>query len=315
MSFPLSKLPHPAPSLRQETAPRSMQDTKQQTAPVDSGLPHRSANSSLLPHRRHARLDWRKLFSRHQSSVFSASVPTKNIFSAILPFTRTLAFPVLCCLGLRSDAPAKLTGDSYDPPILRTALVAGKSYSRSLAVSRRRNAQGGTPLESFLMHWPENTPACRNRVHLNNAGAGLMPRSVLDTGTAHLQREAVLGGYESSDEAEAAVNAAYSNVAQILASKPRTIAVVENSTVAFFQSLPAFDFRPGDVIVTTRNDYISNQLAYLSLPRRHGGEVRRAADLASGGADPQSVKELCCDSRVRWLAVQWVPTNSGLMQP
>jgi selenocysteine lyase/cysteine desulfurase len=44
-------------------------------------------------------------------------------------------------------------------------------------------------------------------------------------------------------------------------------------------------------------------------------EVRRAADLASGGADPQSVKELLRDPRVRLLAVTWVPTNSGLMQP
>jgi selenocysteine lyase/cysteine desulfurase len=90
---------------------------------------------------------------------------------------------------------------------------------------------------------------------------------------------------------------------------------VENSTVAFFQALSAFDFRPGDVIVTTRNDYISNQLAYLSLSRRHGIAIRRAADLSTGGADPQSVRELLRDPRVRLLAVTWVPTNSGLIQP
>jgi len=170
-------------------------------------------------------------------------------------------------------------------------------------------------VESLLMQWREDTPGCAKRVHLNNAGAGLMPRSVLDTVTAHLQREAVLGGYESSDEAEAAVNAAYSNVAQILGAKPRNIAVVENSTVAFFQALAAFDFRPGDVIVTTRNDYISNQLAYLSLARRQGIEIRRAADLPEGGVDPQSVRGLLREPRVRLLAVTWVPTNSGLMQP
>ena len=165
------------------------------------------------------------------------------------------------------------------------------------------------------MQWREDTPGCAKRVHLNNAGAGLMPRSVLDAVTAHLQREAVLGGYESSDEAEAAVNAAYSNVAQILGAKSRNIAVVENSTVAFFQALAAFDFRRGDVIVTTRNDYISNQLAYLSLARRQGIEIRRAADLPEGGVDPQSVREFLRDARVRLLAVTWVPTNSGLMQP
>jgi selenocysteine lyase/cysteine desulfurase len=90
---------------------------------------------------------------------------------------------------------------------------------------------------------------------------------------------------------------------------------VENSTVAFFQALSAFDFKPGDVIVTTRNDYVSNQLAYLSLAKRQGVEIRRAADLATGGVDPQSVKELLRDPRVRLLAVTWVPTNSGLIQP
>ncbi len=170
-------------------------------------------------------------------------------------------------------------------------------------------------MENLLAQWREDTPGCARRVHLNNASAGLMTRSVLDTITAHLQRESVLGGYESSDAAEAAVNAAYSSVAQLLGAKPRNIAVVENSTVAFFQALAAFDFRPGDVIVTTRNDYISNQLAYLSLARRQGIEIRRAADLQEGGVDPQSVRELLRDRRVRLLAVTWVPTNSGLMQP
>ena len=142
-----------------------------------------------------------------------------------------------------------------------------------------------------------------------------MPRSVLDAIVGHLHREANFGAYESADDAEAVATDAYARVAKVLGAEPRNIAVVENSTVAFFQALSAFDFKPGDVIVTTRNDYISNQLAYLSLARRYGVEVRRAADLASGGADPQSVKELLRDSRVRLLAVTWVPTNSGLMQP
>jgi selenocysteine lyase/cysteine desulfurase len=170
-------------------------------------------------------------------------------------------------------------------------------------------------VESMLTQWRQDTPGCVNRVHLNNAGAGLMPRSVLEAITAHLNCEAMLGGYESSDEAEGAVSNAYSNVAELLGAHTRNIAVVENATVALFQALSAFDFRPGDVIVTTRNDYISNQLAYLSLAKRQGIEVRRAENLPSGEVDPQSVRELLRDPRVKLLAVTWVPTNSGLMQP
>jgi selenocysteine lyase/cysteine desulfurase len=170
-------------------------------------------------------------------------------------------------------------------------------------------------MDALVRQWREDTPGCANQIHFNNAASGLMPRGVLDAITAHLNREANVGGYESADDAEAAVADAYANVARVLGAQPRNIAVVENSTVAFFQALSAFDFKAGDVIVTTRNDYISNQLAYLSLARRQGVEVRRAADLVSGGADPQSAKELLRDPRVRLLAVTWVPTNSGLMQP
>jgi selenocysteine lyase/cysteine desulfurase len=168
---------------------------------------------------------------------------------------------------------------------------------------------------NLLKKWREDTPGCANLIHLNNAGAGLMPRPVLDAMVAHLNREANFGAYESADDAETAVADAYANVATLLGTRPRNIAIVENSTVAFFQALSAFDFKPGDVLVTTRNDYISNQLAYLSLARRHGLQVRRAADLPAGGADPQSIADLLRDPRVRLLAVTWVPTNSGLMQP
>jgi selenocysteine lyase/cysteine desulfurase len=170
-------------------------------------------------------------------------------------------------------------------------------------------------MDAMLKRWREDTPGCATRIHLNNAGAGLMPQSVPEAITGHLNREAQFGGYESADAAEAAFQDAYSQIARLLGAHSRNIAIVENSTVAFFQALSAFDFKPGDVIVTTRNDYISNQLAYLSLARRHGVEVRRAADLPAGGVDPQSVKELLRDSRVRLLAATWVPTNSGLMQP
>src|SRR6266446_2260201 len=170
-------------------------------------------------------------------------------------------------------------------------------------------------MDALVRQWREDTPGCANQIHFNNAASGLMPRAVLEAVTAHLNREANLGGYESADDAADAIRDSYGSVAKVLGAQPRNIAVVENSTVAFFQALSAFDFKAGDVIVTTRNDYISNQLAYLSLARRHGVDVRRAGDLVSGGADPQSVKELLRDPRVRLLAVTWVPTNSGLMQP
>ena len=151
-------------------------------------------------------------------------------------------------------------------------------------------------------------------MHLNNAGAGLMPQPVLDVVVKHLEREAEIGGYEAGDEAASRVRASYEAIARLVGAAPRNIAIVENATVAFSQALSAFDFRPGDVIVTTRADYPSNQLMFLSLARRVGVEVHRAADLPEGGVDPDHLRQLAQHPRCKLVTVSWVPTNSGLVQ-
>jgi hypothetical protein len=38
------------------------------------------------------------------------------------------------------------------------------------------------------------TPGCAGRIHLNNAGAGLLAQPTLDAMTAQLRREAEIGG-------------------------------------------------------------------------------------------------------------------------
>jgi selenocysteine lyase/cysteine desulfurase len=164
--------------------------------------------------------------------------------------------------------------------------------------------------------WRADTPAAlAGRIHLNNAGAALTPRPVVAAVSDHLKLEVRLGGYEAADEVQPAIEAAYADVARLVGTAPHNIAVVENATVAFAQAMSTFDFAAGDVILTTRNDYISNQLMYLSLTRRIGVEVVYAADLPEGGADPQSVHELILHRRPRVVAATWIPTNSGLIQP
>ena len=170
-------------------------------------------------------------------------------------------------------------------------------------------------LEERVAGWRAETPGCAKCNHLNNAGAALMPQPVLEAVLGHLQREADFGGYESADAAAGPIHQAYENVARLIGAQARNIAVVENATVAFSQALAAFDFSPIDAIVTTRNDYISNQLMYLSLARRFGIKIYRARDLPGGGVDPESVRELIAKPEVRLVAVTWVPTNSGLIQP
>jgi len=159
------------------------------------------------------------------------------------------------------------------------------------------------------------TPGCAARVHMNNAGAGLMPQSVLQAVTEHLQLEAQIGGYEAADAREAQIAAAYEEVGKLLGCAAANIAMVENATVAYQQALSAIPFERGDVILTSRNDYISNQIMFLSLAKRFGVEVVRAPDAPEGGVDVAALPALLRKHRPVLVAITHVPTNSGLVQP
>jgi len=105
-----------------------------------------------------------------------------------------------------------------------------------------------------------------------------MPQAVLQALTAHLEREAAIGAYEAEDEAsrgERDVRAAGPGGGRSRQEHGHR----RDATVAFSQALSAFDFRPGDRIVTTRADYPSNQLTYLSARSPRGCRTVRADDL------------------------------------
>ncbi len=169
-----------------------------------------------------------------------------------------------------------------------------------------------TPLDVEKLR--AETPGTRHKIHLNNAGAALMPDPILRAMTEHLELEARIGGYEASDEKKAEIAAAYEALGSLIGADPENIAVTENATASFIQALSSVPFAPGDVIVTTRNDYISNQIMYLSLRSRIGIELVRAPEDPSGGVDVLAMEEVIHRRRPKLVAVTHIPTNSGLVQ-
>jgi len=166
----------------------------------------------------------------------------------------------------------------------------------------------------MLAGWRADTPGTAGRIHLNNAGAALPPAPVHSAILRHLDAEATLGAYEAADGAADGVAAAYGAVARLLGTEPSRIAMCQSSTVAFAQALSAVDPGPGSTILTSRADYASNQIMYLSLAARRGATIVRADDLPEGGVDPDSVRRLVRARRPALVALTWVPTNSGLVQ-
>jgi selenocysteine lyase/cysteine desulfurase len=152
-------------------------------------------------------------------------------------------------------------------------------------------------------------------IHFNNAGAGLMPEPVVDAMTSYLRAEAELGGYETAAAHRSEIEDFYAAAAQLLGCAPRNIAFATSATDAYARALSAIPFERGDVIVTTRNDYISNQIAFLSMRKRLGVDVVHAPDVEEGGVDVDAMARLMRERRPRLVAVTHVPTNSGLVQP
>lgn len=165
-----------------------------------------------------------------------------------------------------------------------------------------------------IARWRSDTPGCLRRHHLNNAGAALPPRVVSEAVQAHLALEAEIGGYEAAAAARAPLDSTYRSLAALVHTQPRNIAIASSATAAYAQALASFDFAPGDVILTTAADYLSNRLMFEALAARAGVRVVEAADLPAGGVDPASVRELIATKRPRLVALTWIPTFSGMVQ-
>src|SRR5690349_1959514 len=158
------------------------------------------------------------------------------------------------------------------------------------------------------------TPGCRHRIHLNNAGAALMSQATLDTVIGHLRLEAEIGGYEAADAAAGRVAAVHAGLAELLGGRADEIALFDNATHAWQAAFHAVPLRSGDRVLTGRNEYGSNVLAYLHAAKRVGAEVVVVPNDEHGQIDTFALTGLI-DERTKMIGLTHVPTGGGLVNP
>ncbi len=159
------------------------------------------------------------------------------------------------------------------------------------------------------------TPGCEAVLHLNNAGAALQPRPVIDAVFGHLQRETEIGGYEAAEEALSQREEVYHALARLLGAHPDEIALVDNATRAYDMAFHALPLQDGDVVVTTRSEYPSNVIAMLRAQHDRRITIRYLPNEPAGQLALEALEQELRDPRVKAVSISHVPTQSGLLQP
>src|SRR3954453_13491922 len=130
----------------------------------------------------------------------------------------------------------------------------------------------------------------------------------------HIDLESEVGGYAAADREAPRLESVYGSVARLLNAAPDEIALMENATVAWQMAFYALPFRQGDRILTAEAEYAANYVAFLQVAKRTGVSIDIVPSDASGELDVE-VLERMIDERVKLIAITWVPTNGGLVNP
>lgn len=159
-----------------------------------------------------------------------------------------------------------------------------------------------------------DTPGVENSIHLNAAGAALMPAPVIKAVSCHLAEEAAWGGYEAAERHGDEIDGFYDAAAAMLGCDREEIAFVENATRGWDMAFYSIPLSRGDRVLTSVAEYASNYIAFLQVARRTGAKIDVVPNDDDGQLSLDALQQML-DDDVKLVAVTHVPTNGGLINP
>lgn len=158
------------------------------------------------------------------------------------------------------------------------------------------------------------TPGCASGHHLNAAGAALPTTATLETVVDYLRVEAFTGGYEAARRWSPRSDRTYAALAALSGCEPDEVALMESATRAWQTVVAAMRLGPGDRVLVTRSEYVSNALMLLGLEREQGIVIDVVGTAADGTLDLVEL-EASMAGGAALVAVSHIPTFSGLVEP
>ena len=161
------------------------------------------------------------------------------------------------------------------------------------------------------------TPGCSDElIHLNHAGSSLPAQLVLDAQLGHLQREAVIGGYEAAAEAAQRTRATHASIARLIGADPSEIARFGSAAEAWMAAFWSIPMAAGQRIIVHDHEYGANAIAFIHAAKNRGVTIDRVPSDEYGQVSVDALAErLQRADDVALVSLTHVPTNGGLVNP
>lgn len=159
------------------------------------------------------------------------------------------------------------------------------------------------------------TPGCASGHHLNSAGAALPTEETLERVLEYLRLEAFTGGYETARGSAERIARTYEALAALTGAQADEVALVESATRAWQTAVASLRLKPGDRVIVTRSEYVSNALMLLSLEREQGILIDVVGTASDGTIDLVELESRLQAADAALVAVCHIPTFSGLVEP
>jgi selenocysteine lyase/cysteine desulfurase len=150
-------------------------------------------------------------------------------------------------------------------------------------------------------------------VHLNTAGAGLMPAEVVDTMSAHLAEEAAEGAYETElRHADTLEKGVYENLAEVLDAPVADVALFDSATRAWSSVVGTLPLTAADRVWITPYEYAGSLVLWTELRERTGMRIEVVPLTASGDLDLDWMRRNIRED-VTLVSVPHVPSGCGIV--
>jgi cysteine desulfurase/selenocysteine lyase len=172
-----------------------------------------------------------------------------------------------------------------------------------------------TPItEQEVQQYRAATRGTASLIHFNNAGASLPPDVVLNTMIDYLKEEAACGGYETEAKYHADLQNTYDLIARLINADRDEVAIVESASVGWGLAFNGIDFKPGDEIITSEMEYVTNLMGFLNARKNYGVVFKVVPNDEQGNFSLQALEELI-SAQTKLIAITHIPSTAGGMIP